>query len=161
MYSTPYAEDSVESTFDVEKELEEVNKRLREQTGQQLLSTPSGRSPDLKRLKSQLAIGGANAASLGESAKSGAMEDALNGLPESSQPGPPKPSAPPATPASSTSEANVVPGPPSKLPSPSKPLPVSPRNLIAQLEDASTTKPAVPFLSISLLFSYQCTQGPS
>ena len=131
------AQDSVESTFDVEKELEEVNKRLRDQSARQLL-TPNTKSPDWKRLKSQQPIQHKHedAAGVAASARSGTLEDGLHGLPQGS---PPK-TAPTSTPAASAPSATSEPAPPSKLPSPCKPAALSPRNLMPQLEDVEKNK---------------------
>ena len=126
MYTYLMAQESQASTFDVDKELEEVNKRLREQTARQMM-TPGGRSPELKRLRSQAALSEGD-----EKARSGSMEDKLMGLPEEEF----KKQAEAATPQNAAPSSTPCMGPPSKLPSPAKPVVVpSPRNLMPQLDD--------------------------
>ena len=118
------------STFDIEKELEDVNKRLREQTAKQLL-TPGGRSPDLKRLKSQILVGEGDEAAA-EKTRSGALENALGGLPEQQLPK----LVDASTPQTGASMHTPLMLPPSKPPSPMKPPVIpSPRNLMPQLND--------------------------
>ena len=107
----------------MEKELQDVAKRVRDSSGQPVAMTPATKSPDLKRSR-QFSPDVLEAPSQqgASQASSSAREMALDGLPH------PLPPVSAVTPCKGTSavEAPV----PVKPPSPEKPAQLSPRNLI-------------------------------
>ena len=120
---------SEEDSFDVEKEMLDVAKRVRDSSGMQVVLTPASKSPDLKRSR-QFSPDVLEAPSQqgASQASSSAREMALDGLPH------PLPPVSAVTPCKGTSavEAPV----PVKPPSPEKPAQLSPRNLMPALEVA-------------------------
>ena len=130
---------SEEDSFDVEKEMLDVAKRVRDSSGMQVALTPASKSPDLKRSRQfSPAIlehpAGAVQANVSRvvGATSSSREGALQGLPHS--PFPEHQVA--ATPC----KGNVKEDPPVpvKTPSPEKPGVPSPRNLMPALNIAMT-----------------------
>ena len=114
-------EASQQDSFDMEKELLDVNKRLRVQTG----VTPL---PDFKRSR-PLAVGdaGPDVAQGSAPATSSAREMALQGLPQEH-----------LTPHKKVAPQAPHPAAPTKVPSPEKPGVPSPRNLMPLLEQTAS-----------------------